>query len=76
MLFLEDRDLRERFEPTVAKICEFLGVRAEALKPTASNTSRVDNKREYDDIIEVLHDFYRPHNIALFEQIGREFNWG
>ena len=76
LLFLEDRDLRERFEPTVAKICEFLGVRAEALKPTASNTSRVDNKREYDDIIEVLHDFYRPHNIALFEQIGREFNWG
>lgn len=77
LLVIDSRDLRHRLHETLGTVTTFLG-------QPAFDWSSVElgsvHERTYDakmpeGVAARLRDFYRPHNLALEELIGRELAW-
>lgn len=74
---LESTELRERRLPTLQAICRFLGVPPflEPLKELQPVLVGNYAERIPADARELLARFYAPQNEALFELLGRRFDW-
>ena len=75
LLILEDTDLKKDFDSTSEKIFNFIGILPEKLTIEFSNKSSVENKDQYTSEIELLKDFYKPHNIKLYSLLGKDYGW-
>lgn len=76
-LILEDRELREEPAATLGKVWDFLGV--DHMDTSVLNLKEA-NVRHYDLDIDpetdrLLREFYHPHNLKLYELLGREYDW-
>ena len=75
ILILESKALKQNLADSINLITSFLEIEEEALNPMTLNPSKVDIKSEYVAELQHLREFYRPHNEALFELLGCDFNW-
>lgn len=72
MLFVESDALLKRFEETVPQILSFLGVPYESLRLSVANTAAKNEKAKYEQDIQDLRKFYKPHNERLYSLLGRK----
>lgn len=75
ILILESTALRHHWPETRAQICAFLGIADQPIAAISRNQSPGDVAPEHADTLARLRDFYRPHNAALAELLGRRFDW-
>lgn len=75
ILILEHSDLNNEHDQTIKEICDFLNLPDEKLPQLRMNTSLKDNKNEYVAQLEILSEFYKPHNELLYKLIGKKYNW-
>jgi hypothetical protein len=76
ILILDCRDLQTRCRETMDRVTDFLGMARFAPEVTWPPMNVGNYERAMSPFIrEVLANFYRPHNEALFELLGRQFDW-
>jgi hypothetical protein len=77
-LFLEQRELNYP-AAVLQKVSEFLSVEIDlrlASNPAVSNLGDyLSCDAETEETLELLRDFYKPHNEKLFSQIGVYYDW-
>ena len=76
MLVLSSEELFREPEATLGKVYEFVGVESgfKVKDLTARNIGK--NRVEVDlRVYEYLHEFFWPHNQALYKLIDRSFDW-
>ena len=75
MLVIEGERFFEAPGPVLADLFEFLGVRSDVLirDLAAQNVSQRDKR--WPRTLELLDDFFRPHNERLFELLGTRYDW-
>ncbi|MCP4909041.1 MAG: sulfotransferase domain-containing protein [bacterium] len=62
--------------PVLAEVFEFLGVRSDVhVKDLAAQNVSQREQRVWPCTLELLDDFYRPHNERLFELLGERYGW-
>lgn len=75
MLFIESNALKEHSEKTLKVIHDFIDVPSRQQLLIKANKSKVSQKAIYEKDLQILKDFYRPHNEKLYYLIGEEYNW-
>lgn len=75
LLFIESNALKQQSESTLKIIHEFIGISNEQQPMIKANKSKVSQKGNYEKELQVLKDFFRPHNKKLYDLIGEEYNW-
>jgi len=77
-LFLEQRELNYP-AAVLQKVSEFLSVEIDSStvkNPTANNIGDyLSCDVAIEETLQLLRDFYRPHNETLFNQIGIHYDW-
>jgi len=75
ILILENKEIFKMEEQVSKKLQAFVGVDFEEINTVESNKARVNIKNQYQQEIQYLKEFYKPHNEKLFKLIGRRFDW-
>ena len=76
ILVLNSSDLFRNTDPTLKKVFEFVGVDASVRIKNKTPCYTAPNKREFEPhIYEYLHRYFKPHNQALYELIGKNYGW-
>ena len=76
LLILESEDLFKRTTDTLKKVYEFLGVNQDYILQNKSAKNVSKNRVTVDDsVYEYLNTYFEPHNHALYELLGVDFNW-
>ncbi len=76
LCILENKSIMNPEAGGINKLFRFLGKEKAQISFIKANESRVDQKIEYNRELNMLREFYKPHNEQLFELIGQRFNWG
>lgn len=75
MLILRSEDLFSNFGQTYVQVLDFLEL-PHVLPQAFTAANRGTNRQEVDPAIwQYLHGLFRPHNEALYETLGRDFEW-
>jgi hypothetical protein len=76
VLILENRQLLQNYEAAINQVQDFIGVPRENLPFLRRYTGKVDSKSNlYPEEMAALHEFFRPHNEALFKLLGHDYGW-
>lgn len=75
VLILRSEDLYTRTAAVYAEVCRFLGIADDASLRDPRQHNRIDRSPIDPATAAELYDFYRPHNLALYEYLGRSFGW-
>ncbi|CAK8723034.1 hypothetical protein GMJAKD_12260 [Candidatus Electrothrix aarhusensis] len=81
ILILDNEELNENLEKTLAKVYDFLGIKEVKLRDLNIEKNIFwDNKGFYSkaigaDLEKMLYAFYRPYDERLEELLGRKFSW-
>lgn len=75
VLILESEQLKRSHNDQMKKVQKFLGVPFESLPVIKSNYGQKNEMDSYGSTLNKLQEFYKPHNQALYQFLGEEFNW-
>lgn len=75
ILFMESEYLKRNHEEAISKVLNFLQLPHEMLPKIISNHAQKDDHSIYLKELQMLQEFYKPHNQALYQLMGEEFNW-
>ena len=63
-------------EDALRRVFQFVGVDTECTVNDLKPRNVGSNKTEIEpDVYEYLDDYFRPHNQALYELVGKDFGW-
>lgn len=72
LYLVESAALRDDFERTIGEIQDFIGVSREPLVRILSHERVRDEREIYQAELAHLREFYAPHNVSLFNLLGRK----
>jgi hypothetical protein len=75
MLIIESEQLRTQHEFTMNQIFAFLNIPDEDIGQLILNQRVVGETNKYSKILQLLEEFYKPHNEKLFTLLGLKFAW-
>jgi len=75
LLILEHSRLKTHFDDTIGQILDFVGLPRMTLQNADHHTRQVNNQNDYREEMDILNEFFRPHNEALFELLGKRYDW-
>jgi len=75
ILIIDYNELKNHVSETVKKICNFLNIPVENLHVEVLNKSKGESKNSYLTEIEMLKEFYLPHNKKLYDLLKKDFSW-
>ncbi|MCF8260159.1 MAG: sulfotransferase domain-containing protein [Melioribacteraceae bacterium] len=75
VLVLESDELKNDFPNAASKISDFLRIEKDMLKSKIYNKSEVDTNDLCKSTVELLKEFYKPHNSRLYALLGERYNW-
>jgi hypothetical protein len=75
VLILRSEDLYEDEAQVFAEVCRFLGIDDAVAVRDPRQHNYIERSPIAPETAAELYDFYRPHNEALFEYLGRSFGW-
>lgn len=75
ILILKYENLKNSYKDSMKEICSFLKISFEVPKRVTSNVGTKYDLKNFKESLELLTQFFKPHNRKLFDLIGKDYPW-